>query len=208
MLEGLDKINWQGIKDSAGHSSEEIPILLQQLTSSNTALRRRAINDLGLRINLDYYVSAATIQVIPFLIDLLKTESIEDKHLILSELGEMISPTSELSSKEAHNASAEGLPALGNLEIAKGLFTYLRFLHHEEAQVRLRAVRLFQSYPIFADEYGPSIMQEICERCKQETDPKIKREAIYALRAVFRNYEIALSDKVEECKAFIKELES
>src|SRR3712207_3659391 len=85
MLEGLDRVPWERLEAAYGPATR-VPTYLRRLTSRSRRVRDRAMDDLLNEINHQTSVYEATPYAIPFLVELLEYESVEDKHFILSAL--------------------------------------------------------------------------------------------------------------------------
>lgn len=82
MLENLDKIDWHQLNHAYGEASD-VPELIKALASDNEGARRGAIYELYGNIWHQGTVYEATSYAAPFLIELLESNEIQDKHEIL-----------------------------------------------------------------------------------------------------------------------------
>src|SRR5260370_14556458 len=85
MLEGLDCVDWAHLNHAYG-SATDVPDMIRALASPDTATRHAAYDALYGTILHQGSVYAATGSAVPFLIELLTEESVEEKARLLALL--------------------------------------------------------------------------------------------------------------------------
>ncbi len=78
MLEGLDEIDWKNVKSGFG-TSERIPEFIRDIASDDADTRFKALSDLGIHIDQEGTRFEASALVVPFLIELLTYDTVQDK---------------------------------------------------------------------------------------------------------------------------------
>lgn len=96
MLEGLDRIPWATLQGPYGYVGD-IPLHIQALLSSDHDVRQKGAYDLHDSIMHQGIIDEASIYVVPYLLELLSIERIEDKGEILYILFDIALATSTKS---------------------------------------------------------------------------------------------------------------
>jgi hypothetical protein len=154
MFEKLNDVNWNGLGHAYG-SAADVPGLLRKLASSDKDDRKKAIYELYGNIWHQGTVYEATAHAVPFLIELVDADRVQDKHEILLLLAHLAKGNSykdvhrhlplydKLFAEEMATAKwqAELQQELSwvrnaNEAVMKGKPTYLRLLAAEQPSVR------------------------------------------------------------------------
>src|SRR5260221_6553853 len=98
MLEGLDRVDWAHLTHAYGPATD-VPDLIRALASPDTATRHAAYDALYGTIWHQGSVYAATGSAVPFLIELLTEESVEEKATLLALLGFLAKRSEEHTSE-------------------------------------------------------------------------------------------------------------
>jgi hypothetical protein len=88
MLDGLDRVEWSGLRHAFG-TAEDVPHLIRALTSPLPNERQAAFRELCGNIWHQGTVYEATSYAVPFLIELVASNETPDRHYILSYLGQL-----------------------------------------------------------------------------------------------------------------------
>ena len=88
MLENLDQINWAELEHAYGPATD-IPDMLRALTSPDKKVRDKVHYDLYGNLYHQGTVYSATSRAVPFLIEMLQYEAVEDKDWILDYLADL-----------------------------------------------------------------------------------------------------------------------
>ncbi|MEL6525080.1 MAG: hypothetical protein AAFQ07_05155 [Chloroflexota bacterium] len=86
VLDKLDEIQWDDLRDSMGHPVTDVPEWIKLLLSNDEDTRRRAAINLGYSLFPHDQVSKVTLVATPFLIELLDYEEPSNKGHILNIL--------------------------------------------------------------------------------------------------------------------------
>jgi HEAT repeat protein len=148
MLEGLDKIKWHKLQDAYG-SAEDTPTWIRALISDDGKARQQAQNGLHNNLLHNGFVYQATPHAVPFLLELLQNEQVQDRDWLLIFLGQLAMGASFLNANvqlehEREQVKAEIECELGYVKkthsaVRKGLEDYLRLLEHPDANMRMNA---------------------------------------------------------------------
>lgn len=128
MLEGLDEVDWGNPTHAYGPATD-VPDLIRALASGDQTTRTDAIYELFGNIWHQWTVYEATTLAIPFLIELLANETVEDRHWILVLLGSVARGSSDLQAWVTSAREAVGA----------GFDLYLRLLRHPDPLIRITA---------------------------------------------------------------------
>jgi len=93
MLEGLDRVDWSGLRHAYG-AAEDVPALIRALISPSEDERRAAITELYGNLWHQGTIYEATSYAVPFLIELVGSDKTPARHEILSYLGTLADGTS------------------------------------------------------------------------------------------------------------------
>jgi len=160
MLEGLDGIDWQDLSHAYG-SATDVPHLIRSLASTHKETREQALYELYGTIWHQGTVYKATAYAVPFLIELLKDEAIEDKDQILGLLSRIATGRSGLDvhqtlsfydgKRDTPEFKAELAEELDWVQRARkavreGRAFYLGLLHHPNADIRMAASRVLSHF--------------------------------------------------------------
>jgi hypothetical protein len=185
MLEGLDRIDWGSLGHAYGPATD-VPGQLRALASADKKTRDDALYELFGNIWHQGTVYEASSPAVPFLIELLREPSIEDKVGILNLLECLATGSSYLDVhepgekedvrrgcgdpdfeealsrelrwvEETHNAVEAGIPV------------YLKLLGHDDWQIRLAAAKVLETCRTNRDIAAASLRQQF----EDDTDPRV-----------------------------------
>ncbi len=194
MLESLEKIDWHNLNHAYGDASD-VPELIKSLASNDEETRRGAIYELYGNIWHQGTVYEATSYAVPFLVELLKSDEVQDKHEILVLLFHLANGHSykeahqsimarflgeeEVNSlqyqaemqvelfwvKQAHNAVAEGMPV------------YFQLLKHADPKIRMCVPYTLSALVEHATEIIPTVQAQL----ETEEDPQVRASLLLGI---------------------------
>lgn len=140
MLEGLDKINWAKHK-GAYHLKEKLPAYIRDLASDDFETREKAFDNVIEEINHQGSIYDATPYVVPFLIELLSIDSVQEKERLLYQIFHLLNCCNDY----LIHTRGIGEPSIQNCfltyqNLAEGVETFITCLDHPALEVRLSAV--------------------------------------------------------------------
>ncbi|MBX3083635.1 MAG: hypothetical protein KF716_18520 [Anaerolineae bacterium] len=154
MLEGVEKIDWEN------YGFPNMPQMLHQIASQDADARSETFNKLYDSLPQLPEVSP---HVVPFLIELLTVESVEDKAVILSLLMQMASEVA-VTVEQRGNVVAFILDTMQ--EISRGVDVYLKFLR--DADAAESAIQILSYFPSRFREIVPTLEAIIEENISTE----------------------------------------
>ncbi|MBD1920766.1 hypothetical protein H6F77_06665 [Microcoleus sp. FACHB-831] len=193
MLEDLETINWHQLTHAYG-SADDVPELIRNLASDNADIRGKAINELYSNICHQGTVYEATSYAVPFLIELLQSETVQDKDEILTLLAYLAQGRSYL---DVHEISEEPLepntPEFVKNQLEKeieliwvnnvrdavyaGKDVYLNLLEHNDPNIRMTAAYTLA----FCRESVVGIISQMFKHLEQEAEPRVKASMVLSL---------------------------
>ena len=172
MLEALDTISWNELKTSFSRSASDVPTYIRQLLSLEPAVRKKAVEDLGWDLCNTYILGTATLAAIPFLIELLEHDGIQDKHRICHLLLDCFIRSEATPEEMAHPETQ--LEVQVGQSITKGLDIYIRHLEHPDWETRMAAALLLVEGNFPRSEWQR--LKVVYEKYKtQEKHPTIRK---------------------------------
>jgi hypothetical protein len=153
MLEGVDEIDWSSL-DHAYGAAEDVPALLRDLVSGDSAVRKNASYELAGNIYHQGTVYSATCVALPFLIELLATPGVPDKSDIATHILKIAEGHGGPSYLDHHGMSLEADRSRGPeiVERIRALVSPIlkelsSYLHNDEPFVRESFARALPCYP-------------------------------------------------------------
>ena len=199
MLEGLDRVDWKALRHAYG-SADDVPELIRALLSEDPAERKAAIHELFGNIYHQGTVYEASAYAVPFLMELLASQSTPDRESVACLLASIASGTgyfevhaSDENSREKWQQilGKDGRSLKGELErervvkeavrleAIKALPMLVAFLSHHEPEVRMSIASAFGAYPEQRERYLPllevALADETDEEAKEEIAEAVKR---------------------------------
>lgn len=156
MLENLDKIDWRNLNHAYGEASD-VPELIRALAANDEEARRGAIYELYGNIWHQGTVYEATSYAVPFLVELLEGNGVQDKHEILILLFHLANGHSYREVHQSIQARFLGEEVVNSLQyqaemqvelfwvkqahdaVAAGLPVYFQLLNHGDQKTRICA---------------------------------------------------------------------
>ncbi|MCQ3933248.1 MAG: hypothetical protein DPW16_22605, partial [Chloroflexi bacterium] len=131
MLKGLDDVQWLDwtTPDFRDINSR----LIRDLASPDARIRMNSLEALRNRIFHQNSIYKSSVQAVPFLIELLTVDSVEDKHGIMDLLRNFAGP---------HLPHYEDLGERLRAAVLQGYPVYTQLLDHDDPRIRLRALWL------------------------------------------------------------------
>lgn len=161
MLEGLDKIDWENLAHAYG-SAEDVPALIRRLASADSSERQVALTELYGNIWHQGTVYEASAFAVPFLIELVQNEAVQDRERILILLADLATGNSYWAvhgDLEIFKAERERPDFQEKLErelsgvrstreaVRSGSATYLNLLHSQDPETRAAAANCLGCFP-------------------------------------------------------------
>lgn len=194
MLDGLDSIDWQHLSHAYGPATD-VPDLLRALASADKVTCDQAFQQLHGNIWHQGTVYEATAYAVPFLVELLTYESIEDKAGILGLLSSIATGSSYLDVHgplsfydEKRDAPAFKTKLAQELDwvksayvaVGKGMPTYLELLADADAETRMFAAHLLSCYKEHAQTSAPQLIHLLT----RENDDQVQATVLLSLGAL------------------------
>lgn len=168
MLEGLDNIKWADLEHAYG-SAADVPDLLRDLLSDDSSIREETLEILFSNIWHQGTVYEASAYAVPFFIELVSSDAVEMRNVIVSLLSALANGNSytdvhvqEPEERETPGVQAAIAKELSYVEAAhqavrKGIPVYLRLLHEKQDILRVMAGELLTHFPEDADQTLPAL---------------------------------------------------
>ncbi|GAB5491206.1 MAG: hypothetical protein Phog2KO_14210 [Phototrophicaceae bacterium] len=174
MLEKLEEINWSELRESFGHPATDVPNHIRGLLSPSKKIRWNSMTSLSYSICNEHILGTATLATIPFLVEILRDENIQDKHNILYLIHDCYS---DYDKNIIDNITKQPMRKQLKIKITKaildGMDIYLYLLNHDDWKVRL-AVIDFIGRSIFPQHMRKQIEKHYQEFKSKETHPEIQ----------------------------------
>jgi hypothetical protein len=177
--ERVHEINWSSLEHANG-SAADVPNLLVDLQSSDTAIRKRAYDELFGNIWHQGTVYSATAYAVPFLFELLDSQSVQDKDFLVTLLAsiaagkgyyrvhqpifESWNPTADKHEEEIKTEQIE-VQAVRSA-ISPRFEAILDYLTNFDSEVRLSVAEATAYYP----EYAKKSLSKLKKALEVETD--------------------------------------
>lgn len=173
MLEGLDTIDWKS------RNAERVPAWIRGLASDDRQTRIQAFNDFETHVVFgdrsfeevdfmwglsDIFQTDVPILTVPFLIELLNSDRVQDKVKIVYFLHRMALYIEFHYEGDLYVERAREVRSA----IWDGFDTYLKLLNHPDPKVRMETIGLLTQY----GEYGQQVFTHIIQRLKIEAHVK------------------------------------
>lgn len=184
MLEGIDDVDWSKLTHAYGEASD-VPALLRQLASTDAGQRESARHALHGNIWHQGTVYEATVQAVPFLVELLAAPTLEDKAELLIFLSLCANGNSycdvhqqlpllkdKAETEEWKTQLKRELDWVNRTRAAviAGQEIYERLLTHSEANIREAAGFLLASL----DRPAPETAAALWEQFEREADERCR----------------------------------
>lgn len=200
MLEQLASINWSDLSHAYG-SAEDVPHLLRDLTSPDEQLRRRAQGTLYTNIYHQGTVYQASAYAVPFLLELLREETVPEREELLILLAHLAQGnTYHRQHWHFYTEERKQDPALlAQLEegifwveqtyeaVSAGLPLYFSLLEDPAPKLRMAALRLLGSF----SREAAQIVSLLVERFSAEGDQRVQACLLFTLGALLARQEEA-----------------
>ncbi len=201
MLNDLDTIDWQNLHHAYGPAGD-VPYLLRALATDDEALRRKAMFELYGTIWHQGTVYEASSYAVPFLIELLESESVQGKGDILGLLASLASGSSYKAVHQHAQARIFGEEFVqspqyqaelqqelawvqqAHYAVAGAINLYLRLLEHSDPKVRVCVLYLLLSLPECLRDSRPVLRKHL----QDEKDRQVRASLLLALAAVTPEY--------------------
>lgn len=174
MLETLDQIDWSKLRHSYG-SAENTPRHLRMLLSDNADERSEAYYHLYGAVNHQGDVNSATVAVVPFLFELLASNSTPERERIVEVLHTFVSSCAEhLQRRDQSNYTLP--PAYFRFEmetylnVSKGVMVLLTLIEEDlSADLRYRVIALLGELADHRDTILPVLWRHLLHEQEQRT---------------------------------------
>lgn len=181
MLETLDRIDWENLRAAPG-SAREVPLLLRQLASPDLDVAQNAFEQLENLIHHQFTVYEATLYTVPFLIELLKAESVHAKGNLLELLYSIsLSRHKDIRppfiTAPVRNTVDDILHERIYEAVRAGLSDYLPFLRDKSPQSRITAAKLLALFEEDAESLAP-LLRSLLEN---ESNIEVKIDLVQSL---------------------------
>src|SRR5262245_2170965 len=187
MLEGLDKIDWSELAHAYG-AADDVPDLLRSLASADSDERENAFHELYGNIWHQGTVYAATVQVVPFLLELLESPKVESKDQILVLLAHLARGGSRpdvhqhspsLEDNAAEQSRQDEIHNAVEKAVTSGESLYVAFLNEPDAALRDSTAYLLASLPISAKR-----ADAVWRRIEKENEERVLVSLLLAFGSV------------------------
>jgi hypothetical protein len=216
VLEGIDEIDWRGLRDAYGPASD-VPRYIRELAASDTADWNGPVENLYTHICHQGTVYEATAFAVPYLIELLTHPEIKPRHWILYLLGDIARGHSYAYEPEADSdPRAEAIdqrepPRLARererdwvkqarAAVVAGFDQYMSLLDDHDWLVRLTAPDPL----VVCDEHSSEIVAALRRVVQNDPDPRVRASALLGwgtLSKADRSY-------FQQCKHLLESAES
>ncbi|MDX2141590.1 MAG: hypothetical protein SF123_26115, partial [Chloroflexota bacterium] len=206
MLEGLKKIDWAKMEIASG-SAASVPNMIRDLVNDDPDVAQEALIALSTNICELGIVFDSSIAAIPFLIEILNSDSAHDPAGILDLLAALaeskditevtLPPTHEYQfMPEAGEDYAKDEEEMAWSHqcydaVAKGMTTYRGLLMYDEPTVRTSAAAILELFPAAARENAVALQQAI----EVEDDIPAMTDLMLSLRDILTNAELNADEK-------------
>ena len=206
MLEPLDDLEWQNIADAFG-PAVQVPRLIRDLASTDPEVRTSALENLTNHIWHQTSLYEATVRAVPFLVDLLLRDDVQDKHLILSLLWGIAGagapsihpPFSDLAK---YPPPRDALARRIYMAVREGIPAYLRFLDAQDLRLRATASGVLS---LFAED-ALLIAPRLREVIEAEHDPTSRSEMVETFGFLITTGREHLDSELASYRAFLEDL--
>lgn len=181
MLEKLSEINWDQLTYAFG-SASHLPDTIKDLTSNDEGIREDAIDGLYSSIWHQGTVYEATAYAVPFLVELLESPEIEDKHQIVGLLREIAN--GELSVNQYRSGELDWLKAAREA-VVKHYDIYLNLTVEGDEKTRSAAIKLLTTF----EEKKQRTLPHLQSCLENETTLSVKAAVIFTLPLVASAYD-------------------
>ncbi|TCS93624.1 HEAT repeat domain-containing protein [Hazenella coriacea] len=201
MLERLDQINWKCLAHAYG-SAEDVPDLIWGLTSAKENVRHSAWSGLYSSILYEEGVCEAATLAVPFLIELIESESVPDRHRILIYLVDLANATCYLEESFEEDDWDEDFYPEGiqlNKEkdwvketrsaVQKGLPIYTKLLHSPKPMIRSAAAYVLGNIGVQPTE----AIRFLRVLLQTEQDPLVQASILLSLNHLKDNHPETIS---------------
>jgi hypothetical protein len=206
MLEGLKKIDWTKMEIASG-SAAPVPAMIRDLVNDDPDAAQEALIALSTSICELGIVFDSSIAAIPFLIEILNSDSAHDPAGILDLLAALaeskdisevtLPPTHEYQfMPEAGEDYAKDEEEMAWSQqcydaVAKGMTTYRGLLMYDEPTVRTSAAAMLELFPAAARENAAALQKAI----EVEDDIPAMTDLMLSLRDILANAELSADEK-------------
>ncbi len=206
MLDGLDDIQWAKLTHAYG-SAADVPDLIRQLLSDDEEALEETFEALFSNIWHQGTVYEASAYVVPFLIELVQSETVHMRHLILTLLSSIAGghsyydvhtrtpeerETPEMQAKIAEEKKHE---RAAHEAVRKGILVYLRLLHHNDADIRTIAAEVLSGFP----EDGKQTVPAVRAAVQAETEASIQADLLAHLGTLLSESRNLPQTEIELC---------
>jgi hypothetical protein len=174
MLEGLDRIDWENISHSHGKAGD-FPGWIRDLASDDRETRQQALEELWEFSNHQGSIYEVTPYVIPFLIELLQAETVQDKVEILAMMVSITTPCR----RDVAQSWYGGNERQTLLNVKEGIPVYVDLLNHPTPLARQLAFELIVA--IKGELWDQAVQEPLQAAVAREADPQVKAEMVTSL---------------------------
>ncbi|HEU5384106.1 MAG TPA: HEAT repeat domain-containing protein [Ktedonobacteraceae bacterium] len=200
MLEQLSSINWRDLSHAYG-SAEDVPQLLRDLASPDEQICGRARGTLYTNIYHQGTVYQASSYAVPFLLELLREETVPEREELLVLLAHLAQGNTyhrqhwhfyteeRKQDPTIHKELEEGIFWVEKTyeAVSAGLPLYFSLLEDPNPKLRLAALRLLGS--LFRE--APQIVSLLVKRFDTEHDQRVQASLLFSLGALLARREEA-----------------
>lgn len=172
ILVGLDTVDWNAVHHAYG-AATDVPELLRELASDNATVRDNAYQSLNESITHQGTIYEASVETIPFLLQLLNAPEVEDKESLLDLLGYIAFAGLEVPALKDRTRTL----------LDDALPIFITQLNHPNHKQRAMIAEQLALYPTELNILEPLLRMYIAS----DPDSSVRAKCVRALAALWKN---------------------